>query len=210
MRFAPTTCDKIKSDSDDFGLMSYDPAFMNTASCKSAITVFIRQGQGDSALWPLCHRAARRGAASFLEVAWLLRNGELFKTRNGADHVSSIIHENGESKKRFLEGFRLRRAPECECCAARIAALSLILPGSHIIFNPGPASSSHPTAGEGPDAGGCVGIFLPAGKTRGLPLGLLQKTKRPVHVLENFLWNDPRSYERPKSRRTPCSRRQSR
>ena len=66
---------QVKTSSDEFGLMTYDPAFMNTASCKSAIT-FI---DGDKGIlryrgYPIEELAER---ASFLEVAWLLRNGEL-------------------------------------------------------------------------------------------------------------------------------------
>ena len=66
---------QIKADENEFGLMSYDPAFMNTASCKSAIT-FI---DGDKSIlryrgYPIEQIAE---AATFLEVAWLLRNGEL-------------------------------------------------------------------------------------------------------------------------------------
>src|SRR3954470_6304624 len=65
----------IKVEASEFGLMTYDPAFMNTASCKSAIT-FI---DGDKGIlryrgYPIEQLAEK---ASFLEVAWLLRNGEL-------------------------------------------------------------------------------------------------------------------------------------
>ena len=60
----------IKLDEDDFGLLSYDPAFMNTASCRSAIT-FIDGEQGILRYrgYPIQELAER---ASFLEVAWLL------------------------------------------------------------------------------------------------------------------------------------------
>ena len=63
---------QVKVDADDFGLMSYDPAFMNTASCRSAITYI----DGDRGIlryrgYPIEQLAER---ASFLEVAWLLRN----------------------------------------------------------------------------------------------------------------------------------------
>ncbi|MCU0649120.1 MAG: citrate (Si)-synthase, partial [Gemmatimonadaceae bacterium] len=66
---------KIKATSDDFGLMSYDPAFMNTASCRSAIT-FI---DGDKGIlryrgYPIEQLAEK---ATFLEVAYLLRHGDL-------------------------------------------------------------------------------------------------------------------------------------
>src|SRR5262245_49167452 len=66
---------QIKAKDDDFGLMTYDPAFMNTASCKSAIT-FI---DGDKGIlryrgYPIEQLAEN---ATFLETAWLLREGEL-------------------------------------------------------------------------------------------------------------------------------------
>src|SRR6201995_2640594 len=65
----------LKPNAEDFGLMTYDPAFMNTASCKSAIT-FI---DGDKGIlryrgYPIEQLAEK---STFLEVAWLLRNGEL-------------------------------------------------------------------------------------------------------------------------------------
>ena len=66
---------KIKASADDFGLMTYDPAFMNTANCRSAIT-FI---DGDKGIlryrgYPIEELAESK---SFLEVAWLLLHGEL-------------------------------------------------------------------------------------------------------------------------------------
>jgi len=65
----------IKVADDDFGLMTYDPAFMNTASCRSAITYL----DGDNGVlryrgYPIEQLAAN---STFLEVAWLLIHGEL-------------------------------------------------------------------------------------------------------------------------------------
>ena len=65
----------IKVSDDDFGLMTYDPAFMNTASCRSAITYL----DGDNGVlryrgYPIEQLAAK---STFLEVAWLLIHGEL-------------------------------------------------------------------------------------------------------------------------------------
>ncbi|MGB0613589.1 MAG: citrate synthase [Miltoncostaeaceae bacterium] len=65
----------IKVADDDFGLMTYDPAFMNTASCRSAITYL----DGDNGVlryrgYPIEQLA---GKSTFLEVAWLLIHGEL-------------------------------------------------------------------------------------------------------------------------------------
>src|SRR2546423_9294311 len=66
---------KIKIADDDFGLMTYDPAFMNTASCKSRIT-FI---DGDKGIlryrgYPIEQLAEQ---STYLEVAYLLLHGEL-------------------------------------------------------------------------------------------------------------------------------------
>src|SRR6266498_2983076 len=66
---------RIKAAPDDFGLMTYDPAFMNTANCRSAIT-FI---DGDKGIleyrgYPIEQLAEK---STYLEVAYLLLNGEL-------------------------------------------------------------------------------------------------------------------------------------
>jgi len=65
----------IKAGDDDDGLLSYDPAFLNTASCRSAIT-FIDGERGILRYrgYPIQELAER---VSFLEVAWLLLEGEL-------------------------------------------------------------------------------------------------------------------------------------
>ena len=126
---------QIKTDGDDFGLMSYDPAFMNTASCRSAIT-FI---DGDKGIlryrgYPIEQLAER---ASFLEVAWLLRNGELPNQQQYEGWVHDItfhtyVHEN---IKRFLEGFRYDAHPMSMLCSS-IAALSSFYPEAKNIFDP--------------------------------------------------------------------------
>ncbi len=66
---------QIKTSEDDFGLMAYDPAYTNTASCRSAITYIdgeagILQHRGYS-IEQLCEHS------SYLEVAYLLINGSL-------------------------------------------------------------------------------------------------------------------------------------
>src|SRR5437667_2180580 len=89
---------KIKTDDpDDTGLMSYDPAFMNTASCRSAITYI----DGDKGIlryrgYPIEQLAEN---ATFLEVAWLLRHGELPTQEEYDQFVHDItfqpyVHEN--------------------------------------------------------------------------------------------------------------------
>ncbi|HKS04703.1 MAG TPA: citrate synthase [Gemmatimonadaceae bacterium] len=118
---------QIVTDPEDFGLMGYDPAFMNTASCRSAIT-FI---DGDKGIlryrgYPIEQLAEK---ASFLEVAYLLRHGELPAQKQYDQFVQDItfhtyVHEN---LKRFLEGFRYDAHPMAMLCAG-VAALSSFYP----------------------------------------------------------------------------------
>jgi citrate synthase len=126
---------QVKVNAGDFGLMSYDPAFMNTASCKSAIT-FI---DGDKGIlryrgYPIEQLAE---GATFLEVAWLLRNGELPSQHEYDNWVHDItyhtyVHEN---IKRFLEGFRYDAHPMSMLCSS-VAALSSFYPEAKNIFDP--------------------------------------------------------------------------
>src|SRR5215467_1749649 len=96
---------QIKTDAEDFGLMTYDPAFMNTASCRSAIT-FI---DGDKGIlryrgYPIEVLAEK---CTFLEVAYLLLFGDLPSEKELKAWVQEItrhtmLHEN---TKKFMEGF---------------------------------------------------------------------------------------------------------
>src|SRR5436305_11694623 len=126
---------QIKAKPEEFGLMTYDPAFMNTASCKSAIT-FI---DGDKGIlryrgYPIEQLAEH---ATFLEVAWLLRNGEL-PAQDEYDHwvhditYHTYVHEN---IKRFLEGFRYDAHPMSMLCSS-VAALSSFYPEAKNIHDP--------------------------------------------------------------------------
>ena len=125
----------IKTKPDEFGLMTYDPAFMNTASCKSAIT-FI---DGDKGIlryrgYPIEQLAEK---ASFLEVAWLLRNGELPSQKEYSDWTHQItyhtyVHEN---IKTFLSGFRYDAHPMSMLCST-VAALSSFYPNAKNIQDP--------------------------------------------------------------------------
>jgi citrate synthase len=117
---------QIKTSPDEFGMMTYDPAFMNTASCKSAIT-FI---DGDKGIlryrgYPIEQLADK---STFLEVAWLLRNGEL--PNQGEYHT--YVHEN---IKTFLQGFRYDAHPMSMLCSA-VAALSSFYPEAKNINDP--------------------------------------------------------------------------
>ena len=126
---------KIKTEPSDFGLMSYDPAFLNTASCRSAITYI----DGDQGIlryrgYPIEELAEK---STFLEVAWLLRHGELPSQPEYDRWVHDItyhtyVHEN---IRKFLEGFRYDAHPMSMLCSS-VAALSSFYPSARDIFNP--------------------------------------------------------------------------
>ena len=165
--YAPITDDtirtadlkQIKVKPDDFGIMGYDPAFMNTASCRTAIT-FI---DGDKGIlryrgYPIDQLAEK---ASFLEVAWLLRHGELPTQAEYDQWVQDItyhtyVHEN---IKQFMEGFRYDAHPMSMLCAG-VAALSSFYPTAKDIYDPrGARHRVHPAAREDADH---RGVRLPA------------------------------------------------
>jgi citrate synthase len=96
---------QIATDEDDLGVVSYDPAFMNTASCKSAITYL----DGEAGIlryrgYPIDQLAER---STFLEVAYLLLNGELPTADELDGWVDTITHHTfiHESTKKFIDGF---------------------------------------------------------------------------------------------------------
>ena len=127
---------QVKASAGEFGLMSYDPAFMNTASCKSAIT-FIDGEKGILRYrgYPIEQLAEQ---ATFLETAWLLRTGEL-PTQPEYDQWThdityhTYVHEN---IKTFLQGFRYDAHPMSMLCSS-VAALSSFYPEAKNIFDPG-------------------------------------------------------------------------
>ena len=126
---------QIKIGSEDFGLMTYDPAFMNTAACRSAIT-FI---DGDRGIlryrgYPIEQLAER---ASFLEVAYLLAQGELptraqLQTWIGDIRFHTYVHTN---IIKFLEGFRYDAHPMGMLLGA-VGALSTFYPDAKHIQDP--------------------------------------------------------------------------
>ena len=126
---------QIKVNPDDFGIMGYDPAFMNTASCRSAIT-FIDGEKGILRYrgFPIDQLAEK---ASFLEVAWLLRHGELPTQAEYNQFVQDVtyhtyVHEN---IRRFMEGFRYDAHPMAMLTAG-VAALSSFYPTAKNIYDP--------------------------------------------------------------------------
>ena len=125
---------QIKVKKDDFGMMSYDPAFSNTASCTSRVS-FI---DGDKGIleyrgYPIDVLAEK---SNFLEVAYLLLKGEL---PNKAEYERwehsitnhTIIHEN---IKKFMDGFRYDAHP-MGMLLGTVGALSTFYPEAKDIFN---------------------------------------------------------------------------
>jgi citrate synthase len=127
---------QVKSGPMDFGLLTYDPAFMNTASTRSAIS-FIDGDKG--VLWyrgyPIEQLAEQ---ASFLEVAYLLLRGEL-PTQNALDEWTwQITHHTWvhENVKRFMGGFHHDAHP-MGMFISTVAALSTFYPDAKINHDPG-------------------------------------------------------------------------
>jgi citrate synthase len=126
---------QIKVSEDDFGMMSYDPAFTNTASCRSSIT-FIDGEAGvlehrGIPIEQLCEHS------TYLEVAYLLIFGEL-PTRPQLDRwVYDVTHHTfvHEDIKKFLEGFRYDAHP-MGMLLASVGALSTFYPDAKQIDDP--------------------------------------------------------------------------
>ena len=125
---------QIRTDAEDFGLMTYDPAFMNTASCRSAVT-FI---DGDKGIleyrgYPIEQLAEQ---STYLEVAYLLIHGEL-PTQPQLDAwtheitIHTFVHEN---VKEFMQGFRYDAHP-MGMLLASVGALSTFYPEANQIKN---------------------------------------------------------------------------
>ncbi len=125
---------QIKTDAGDFGLMAYDPAYTNTASCRSAITYIdgeagILQHRGYP-IEELCEHS------SYLEVAYLLINGAL-PTRAQLDAwveqvtLHTFVHEN---VKDFMQGFRYDANP-MGMLVASVGALSTFYPDANSIHD---------------------------------------------------------------------------
>jgi citrate synthase len=126
---------QIKVDEDDFGLMTYDPAYMNTASCRSAITYI----DGDRGIleyrgYPIEQLAEQ---STYLEVAYLLIHGGL-PTREQLDTwvheitVHTFVHEN---VKGFMQGFRHDAHP-MGMLLGSVGALSTFYPDANDISDP--------------------------------------------------------------------------
>jgi citrate synthase len=126
---------QIRVNPDDFGMMAYDPAFMNTASCKSAIT-FI---DGDRGIlryrgYPIEQLAEK---CSYLEVAYLILHGELpnkvqLEEWTNCITTHTFVHEN---IKKIMDGFHYDAHP-MGMFVSMLAALSTFYPSAKRISDP--------------------------------------------------------------------------
>ena len=126
---------QIKVNAEDFGMISYDPAFTNTASCTSRIT-FI---DGDKGIleyrgYPIEELAER---STYLETAYLIMYGELPTKQQLEDWTYNVTHHTfiHESIKKFLDGFHYDAHP-MGMLISSVAALSTFYPDAKDIFNP--------------------------------------------------------------------------
>jgi citrate synthase len=125
---------QIKVSDDDFGLMTYDPAFMNTASCKSRIT-FIDGDEGilEYRGYPIEQLAEK---STYLEVAYLLLNGELPTATQLSDWKRNITYHTfiNENIKKVMDGFHYNAHP-MGMFEATLGALSTFYPDAKDIFS---------------------------------------------------------------------------
>jgi citrate synthase len=126
---------KIKVKESDFGIMAYDPGYTNTASCKSRITYI----DGDLGIleyrgYPIEQLAEQ---SSYLEVAYLLLNGELPTEKDLQEWEDSIRHHTvvHENIKRQMESFRYDAHP-MGMLVSTVAALSTFYPEAKKVGSP--------------------------------------------------------------------------
>jgi citrate synthase len=126
---------QIKVSDDDFGLMTYDPAYMNTASCRSEITYLDGEaGVLEYRGYPIEQLAEQ---STYLEVAYLLVNGELPTSQQleewiGEITIHTFVHEN---VKGFMQGFRHDAHP-MGMLLGSVGALSTFYPDANEIHDP--------------------------------------------------------------------------
>ena len=124
---------KIKAGPDDFGLVSYDPGFLNTAACRSAITYI----DGDRGIlryrgYPIEEIAGKK---SFLDVSYLILNGEFPTEEQRKSWTYDVTHHTflHENVKKFIDGFRHDAHP-MGILISTLAALSTFYPEAKRIF----------------------------------------------------------------------------
>ena len=120
---------QIRTGDDDFGLMTYDPGLKNTAACRSTITYI----DGDAGIlryrgYPIEQLAEK---SSFLEVSYLILNGELPNEQQHAQWVHDVTHHTfiHENVKQFIDGFHHDAHP-MGILVSTVAALSTFYPES--------------------------------------------------------------------------------
>src|SRR5881396_4358621 len=125
---------QIKAGADDFGLMTYDPAFMNTANCRSAIT-FI-DGEKGILLYRGYPIEQLAEDSDFLETAYLILFGELPTATQYQTWVRDITYHTmlHENIKKFMEGFRYDAHP-MGIFLSTVGALSTLNPDAKAIFD---------------------------------------------------------------------------
>ncbi|MFT5223860.1 MAG: citrate synthase, partial [Glaciecola sp.] len=125
----------IKVKPEDFGMLSYDPGFKNTASTRSTVT-FIDGDEGilEYRGYPIEDLAEN---ASFLEVAYLLINGELPNQPQSDEWVHDITHHTfiHENIKKFIDGFHHDAHP-MGILVSTVGALSTFYPSAKEIQDP--------------------------------------------------------------------------
>jgi citrate synthase len=126
---------QIKLEPDDFGMMSYDPGFKNTANCVSRVT-FIDGERGilEYRGYPIADLAEK---SSYLEVAYLLLHGELPTSAQAETWTREITHHTmvHENTKKFIDGFRYDAHP-MGVLVSTVAALSTYYPEAKQIQDP--------------------------------------------------------------------------
>ena len=126
---------QIKVNSDDFGMMSYDPAFKNTASTRSTITYI----DGDRGIleyrgYPIEQLAEH---SNFLEVAYLILRGELPTKTEFDDWKFEVTHHTilHENVKQLIHAFRHDAHP-MGMFISTVAALSTFYPNAQMVLDP--------------------------------------------------------------------------
>jgi citrate synthase len=125
---------QIRSGPEDFGLVAYDPAFLNTASCISRITYIDgEKGILEYRGYPIEELAER---STYLETAYLILHGELPTRAQLQEWTWHITHHTfiHESIKKFLDGFHYDAHP-MGMLVSTVAALSTFYPDAKDIFN---------------------------------------------------------------------------
>ncbi|HEY7819200.1 MAG TPA: citrate synthase, partial [Vicinamibacteria bacterium] len=126
---------QIRVDDDDYGLKSYDPAFLNTAACKSRITYI----DGEKGIlryrgYPIEQLAEK---SNYLEVAYLILYGELPTKKQYEEWVHNITHHTilHEYVKKLLDGFRYDAHPMGMLIGV-VGALSTFYPDAKKVLDP--------------------------------------------------------------------------